>query len=164
MLTQAGFVEQRHLSGPRVIDFDVKNSIELVEFHSILFRNVLDYIKPSDHEILLAHLEETFSSQKKAFEEHDDELCFELSIQFHIDIISFCGNTYLRNATLLTQRQLEICESRYQQLNGTPLRSIKDHEVILDYLRQSDWDGFVQALIEHNENALCFFRQLDKSF
>ena len=162
MLSQAGFVEQRHLSGPRVIDFNVTTAIDLVEFYNILFSNVLKYIQPSDQERLLALLEKTLSSHKKAYEIHDDETCFEQSIKFHMDIISFCRNTYLKNAALLAQRQLEICESRYQQKSGMQLKSIEDHEIILDYLRQSNWDGFEHALIEHNEAALHFFQQLNK--
>lgn len=161
MLSQAGFVEQRHLSGPRVVDFNVKTAIDLVEYYNILFSNVLSYIRPSDHEVLLTHLEKTLSSHRRAYEDHDDETCFEQSIQFHVNIISFCSNTYLKNAALLAQRQLEICESRYQQKSGMQLKSIEDHALILDFLRRSDWDGFVQAITEHNETALHFFQQLD---
>ena len=66
-LTQAGFVEQSHNSGPRVVNFNDRQKLDILKTNAVLFGGVIDSYKDyAELEGLLEELEKILQEQKEA--------------------------------------------------------------------------------------------------
>lgn len=161
MLTQNGFVEQIHNVGPKVITLDMKNTTDLIETNSLLLEGVANSVfDNSDTKMLSEKLSQVVNSQKKAFEKDDCEEFLANSILFNEIFIDACPNNKLKQLADQTQKQVDVWFGYYQENQEMKILGLKQHEKLVELLRDNKKEEFVKLLAEHNEKPLKYFSQL----
>lgn len=160
MLTRDGFVEQNYLSGPRVAEFNktiVTDSIDTLNF---LYNGLLPLVvEKGDVPALVKKLDKALSLQRGAFQAKDREKFMEYSVLFHEEIIQACPNKRLAQLTGQVQRQMDVWVAAYQDGPQAMEHSLRQHEELLQLLRNGDCEAFLEVFHRHNAEPLQFFRR-----
>ena len=154
-LTQAGFVEQSHNSGPRVVNFNDRQKLDILKTNAVLFGGVIDSYKDyAELEGLLGELEKILQGQKEAHLNEEINTFYEKSIAFHIALIESCPNETMKNFALQTQYQINMCALCYQKESAFRERSIAEHSGVLDALKARNFDEAIKRMNQHIKSAV----------
>lgn len=154
-LTQAGFVEQSHNAGPRVVHFNDGQKLDILKTNAVLFGGVIDsYRDYAGFEGLLEELENILQEQREAHLNEEINTFYEKSIAFHIVLIESCPNETMKNFALQTQYQINMCALYYQKERTFRERSVLEHAEILQALKARNFDEAAKRMNQHIKSAV----------
>lgn len=153
-MIQEGFVEQKHNVGPRIIQLDEEQEQDLIDANTNLFSLVIEsYHRLDSLEPLVSALEEMVKKQKEALECGEEQKGHEASVGFHKLMIESCCNPIIRDYTMKTQNQINMCTFSYLTNRHHQALSIDEHEHILEALKLGDIEQAKSLMELHNRLA-----------
>ncbi|MGN0658682.1 MAG: GntR family transcriptional regulator [Emergencia sp.] len=163
-LIQEGFVEQMHNVGPRIIQLDEEQELNLIEANASLFNIVIDSFSRMDSmDNLVEDLQEMLSAQIAADQSGEDSRFHAAAVGFHKVIIEYCSNPIIRDYTLKTQNQINMCTFSYMTTMENRKESISAHTNIKNALQEGNIEQAKELMESHNRFAgTVYFRERER--
>lgn len=160
-LIKEGFVEQKHNVGPSVVDLSDEQAHDLIEANASLFNLIFDlYIDPNKVNQLQEELGNVILGQIRSSESGDDLLFHKKSVEFHKVIIEYCTNPIIKDYTMKTQNQINMCTFSYLATKDNHKGSISDHTGIKDAIAEGNIQKAKVLMEAHNKFAgTAFFTE-----
>jgi len=157
-MIQEGFVEQKHNVGPSIVQLNEEQELDLIDANSSLFSLVIDsYHRLDTLEPLVTELEKMVSIQEEAFEQNEEQRSHEASVGFHKVLISYCTNPIIRDYTMKTQNQINMCTFSYLSERDKQKMSIEEHKNIMNALQAGDIPAAKVLMEQHNRAAKSIY-------
>lgn len=153
-LIQEGFVEQKHNVGPSIVQLSDEQAQDLINANAALFDLVFDsYGRLESLVPLQEDLQEMVSAQIAAADCGDDQRFHEAAVGFHKIIIEYCTNPIIRDYTMKTQNQINMCTFAYMATKENRKESIDAHGAIKDFVISGDIEKAKALMKLHNKFA-----------
>jgi DNA-binding GntR family transcriptional regulator len=166
-LIQEGLVEQVHNAGPRIVTLSKRQIMDLIFTNATLFTGVsesLASIAEKDRiekDRIIGELADNIEMQKKYLEKSNSDKFFIYASEFHKVLINHCENQKLKQLTMLTQIQIEMCVLYYLKDDFNRKKSLEDHERLLRFFEAGDTENLISGMKAHNLSALEYFEKMD---
>lgn len=159
-LIQEGFVEQKHNVGPSIVQLSKEQAQDLIEANAALFNLVFDsYDRLESLVNLQEELQDILSAQIAADRSGDDRSFHEASMGFHKALIEYCTNPVIRDYTMKTQIQINMCTFAYMAAKENRQESILAHSAIRDAVQDGDIRKAKKLMEAHNTFASTVYFQ-----
>jgi DNA-binding GntR family transcriptional regulator len=148
-----GFLDKISTSGARIISFDFKIALEVIEVMSMLNREALSLsMKYTPREKVILQLKETLDNQLQYI---NDDSYFEYDRQFHQLFFDFCGNARIRH--IYSQHGvlwLLLVKFYYADKEMTRDRAVLQHQHVFEAYRQGDIPLALRYIDDHFNDAI----------
>jgi DNA-binding GntR family transcriptional regulator len=148
-----GFFDKISTSGARIISFDYKIALEVIEVISMLNREALSLsMKYTPRERVILQLKEILDHQLQYI---DDDSYFEYDRQFHQLFFDFCGNARIRHIySRYGVLWRLLIRFYYADKEMTRDRAVSQHRSIFEAYQQGDISSALRRIDEHIHDAV----------
>lgn len=157
-LLQDGLVETIANVGARIVTFDEKKYREIFFVKIELEALAIKMAAESANDDLIKKLEDIISEMEDSLAESDTFLYAKLNRKFHLTICEANPNTFLYETLVSLWNRVDLVRRTLALSLSRANKSLTEHKLILEAVKDRDGDRAVQAFRQQKTNASEFYR------